>query len=125
MSASARDRVSVSGQRSARNAALPGDRIETLTAFHDRGIFTWVSLEPTVDAPDLVEIDELVRGADDLNRGIAIERAPISWKRRHRVKSVCRRRRRGLDDTDQYQQERVSRLWSRRKSLSRTRSVFR
>jgi DNA repair photolyase len=30
-------------------AALPGDRIRTLKAFHDRGIFTWVSLEPTLD----------------------------------------------------------------------------
>ncbi len=32
-----------------RNAALPADRIRTLQAFHDRGIFTWVSLEPTLD----------------------------------------------------------------------------
>jgi DNA repair photolyase len=32
-----------------RNAALPGDRLAALRAFHDRGIFTWVSLEPTLD----------------------------------------------------------------------------
>lgn len=32
-----------------RHAALPGDRLATLKAFHDRGIFTWVSLEPTLD----------------------------------------------------------------------------
>jgi Radical SAM superfamily len=32
-----------------RNAALPDDRIATLKKFHDRGIFTWVSLEPTLD----------------------------------------------------------------------------
>jgi DNA repair photolyase len=32
-----------------RAAALPEDRIATLRAFHDRGIFTWVSLEPTLD----------------------------------------------------------------------------
>lgn len=32
-----------------RNAALPDDRIAALHAFHDRGIFTWVSLEPTLD----------------------------------------------------------------------------
>jgi DNA repair photolyase len=32
-----------------RNAALPKDRIAALMAFHDRGIFTWVSLEPTLD----------------------------------------------------------------------------
>jgi DNA repair photolyase len=31
-----------------RNAALPGDRIATLRRFHERGIFTWVSLEPTL-----------------------------------------------------------------------------
>ena len=31
------------------NAALPADRIATLKAFHNRGIFTWVSLEPTLD----------------------------------------------------------------------------
>jgi DNA repair photolyase len=31
------------------NAPLPGDRIAALQAFHERGIFTWVSLEPTLD----------------------------------------------------------------------------
>jgi DNA repair photolyase len=33
-----------------RNAALPSDRIFALKRFHDAGIFTWVSLEPTLDA---------------------------------------------------------------------------
>jgi DNA repair photolyase len=32
-----------------RHAALPGDRIAALKAFHRAGIFTWVSLEPTLD----------------------------------------------------------------------------
>lgn len=32
-----------------RGAAEPADRIATLRAFHDAGIFTWVSLEPTID----------------------------------------------------------------------------
>jgi DNA repair photolyase len=32
-----------------RNAALPADRLTALKAFHARGIFTWVSLEPTLD----------------------------------------------------------------------------
>ena len=32
-----------------RNAAPPNDRIAALRAFHERGIFTWVSLEPTLD----------------------------------------------------------------------------
>jgi len=30
-------------------AALPGDRIAALRNFHNVGIFTWVSLEPTLD----------------------------------------------------------------------------
>lgn len=32
-----------------RGAALPGDRLEALKRFHARGVFTWVSLEPTLD----------------------------------------------------------------------------
>lgn len=32
-----------------RGAADPDDRISTLRTFHERGIFTWVSLEPTID----------------------------------------------------------------------------
>lgn len=32
-----------------RKARLPGDRIAALRHFHERGIFTWVSLEPTLD----------------------------------------------------------------------------
>lgn len=36
-------------QKWERLAALPGDRLDALRWFHDRGIFTWVSLEPTLD----------------------------------------------------------------------------
>ncbi len=32
-----------------REAALPADRLKALKTFHDAGIFTWVSLEPTID----------------------------------------------------------------------------
>jgi len=32
-----------------RRAALPGDRIAALRTFHESGIYTWVSLEPTLD----------------------------------------------------------------------------
>jgi DNA repair photolyase len=39
-----------------RGAALPGDRIATLRAFHERGIFTWVSLEPTLDCESSIQI---------------------------------------------------------------------
>lgn len=39
-----------------RGAALPGDRIAALKAFHDAGIFTWVSLEPTLDVESSLAI---------------------------------------------------------------------
>lgn len=41
-----------------RGAALPGDRIATLKKFHDAGIFTWVSLEPTLDTESSLSIIE-------------------------------------------------------------------
>ena len=37
-------------------AALPDDRIAALKAFHDKGIYTWVSLEPTLDIDASIEI---------------------------------------------------------------------
>jgi len=39
-----------------RGAALPGDRIAALRRFHDAGIFTWVSLEPTIDCDSSLQI---------------------------------------------------------------------
>jgi DNA repair photolyase len=39
-----------------RKAARPADRIAALRAFHDRGIFTWVSLEPTLDTERSIAI---------------------------------------------------------------------
>lgn len=41
-----------------RGAQLPGDRIATLKAFHDAGIFTWVSLEPTLNTASSLAIIE-------------------------------------------------------------------
>lgn len=41
-----------------RGAALPGDRIATLKRFHDAGIFTWVSLEPTLNTESSLQIIE-------------------------------------------------------------------
>lgn len=38
------------------DAALPNDRISTLEKFHSNGIFTWVSLEPTLDTESSLEI---------------------------------------------------------------------
>ena len=39
-------------------AALPEDRISTLSKFHYRGIFTWVSLEPVLDTEATLAIIE-------------------------------------------------------------------
>jgi DNA repair photolyase len=39
-----------------RNAALPSVRIDTLRKFHDAGIFTWVSLEPTISVEASLQI---------------------------------------------------------------------
>lgn len=41
-----------------RRAALPAERIAALRAFHARGIFTWVSLEPTLDVHSSLAIIE-------------------------------------------------------------------
>lgn len=49
-----------------RGAALPGDRIATLQAFHEAGIFTWVSLEPTLDTASSLSIVEHTHGFVDL-----------------------------------------------------------
>lgn len=39
-----------------RKAALPADRIAALKAFHQAGIYTWVSLEPVYDTEATLEI---------------------------------------------------------------------
>lgn len=49
-----------------RGAALPAERIATLKAFHERGIFTWVSLEPTLNTESSLGIIEATHGFVDL-----------------------------------------------------------
>jgi DNA repair photolyase len=49
-----------------RHAAPPAERVATLQAFHDRGIFTWVSLEPTLDVDASLEIVEMTHQWVDL-----------------------------------------------------------
>jgi DNA repair photolyase len=49
-----------------RNAALPGDRLAALKTMYDRGIFTWVSLEPTLDVDASIAIVEATHGFVDL-----------------------------------------------------------
>jgi DNA repair photolyase len=53
-------------QKWERKAALPGDRLRALRAFHDRGIFTWVSLEPTLDIEASLEVIEATHSFVDL-----------------------------------------------------------
>ncbi len=52
-------------QKWERNAALPGDRLAALRTFHERGIFTWVSLEPTLDVEASLEIIRQTHGFVD------------------------------------------------------------
>lgn len=47
-------------------AALPADRIATLKRFSDHRIFTWVSLEPTLDVEASLEIVRATHGFVDL-----------------------------------------------------------
>jgi DNA repair photolyase len=49
-----------------RNAALPNDRIEALRTFHEHGIFTWVSLEPTLDVEASLSLVEATHPFVDL-----------------------------------------------------------
>lgn len=49
-----------------RGAADPADRIATLRAFHGRGIFTWVSLEPTIDVEASLQIVDATHQFVDL-----------------------------------------------------------
>jgi DNA repair photolyase len=53
-------------QKWERNAALPDDRIAALKRFHDAGIFTWVSLEPTIDIEASLALVEATHGFVDL-----------------------------------------------------------
>jgi len=53
-------------QKWERNAALPADRIAALKAFHKAGIFTWVSLEPTLDVNSSLAIVEATHAFVDL-----------------------------------------------------------
>lgn len=47
-------------------AAPPASRIAALRKFHEAGMFTWVSLEPTLDAAASIEIVKATHGFVDL-----------------------------------------------------------
>jgi DNA repair photolyase len=71
-------------QKWERDAALPADRIAALRAFHEAGIFTWVSLEPTLSAESSLAIVDATHEFVDLYK---VGRAnyiktpePIDWR---------------------------------------------
>lgn len=49
-----------------RGAAPPSDRLAALRKFHEAGIFTWVSLEPTIDVESSLAIVQATHGFVDL-----------------------------------------------------------
>lgn len=49
-----------------RGAADPDDRISTLRTFHERGVYTWVSLEPTIDVEASLDIVDATHPFVDL-----------------------------------------------------------
>jgi DNA repair photolyase len=51
-----------------RRAALPGERIAVLRTYYERGIFTWVSLEPTLDVEASLAIVRATHEFVDLNK---------------------------------------------------------
>jgi DNA repair photolyase len=66
-------------------APLPADRIATLKTFHDAGIFTWVSLEPTLDVESSLAIVESTHSFVDLYKVGRVNYLPMTkttdWKR--------------------------------------------
>lgn len=65
-------------QKWERNAALPSDRINTLAAFSKFGIFTWVSLEPTLDVEASLAIVEKTHRFVDLYKVGRVNYLPMT-----------------------------------------------
>lgn len=67
-----------------RHAALPSDRIATLRKFHEAGIFTWVSLEPTLDIESSLQIVRETHAFVDLYKIGRVNYLPMTkttdWK---------------------------------------------
>jgi len=61
-----------------RGAALPADRLSALRRFHERGIFTWVSLEPTIDVESSLEIVRQTHAFVDLYKVGRVNYLPIT-----------------------------------------------
>ena len=79
-----------------RNAGFPGDRIAALKAFHDAGIFTWVSLEPTLDCESSLKIVCQTHGFVDLFKIGRVNYLPMTkttdWETyTHRMTNLCQK----------------------------------
>lgn len=61
-----------------RGAALPADRLAALRKFHDRDIFTWVSLEPTIDIEASLAIVDATHEFVDLYKVGRVNYLPIT-----------------------------------------------
>lgn len=61
-----------------RGAALPADRLDALRAFHEAGIFTWVSLEPTLDVESSLAIVKATHGFVDLYKVGRVNYLPMT-----------------------------------------------
>ena len=77
-------------------AALPNDRIEAIKKFHEKGIFTWVSLEPTLDVDASIAIIERTHEFVDLFKIGRVNYMPMTkttdWEDyTHRIIDVCDR----------------------------------
>lgn len=79
-----------------RGAALPHERISTLRQFHRAGIFTWVSLEPTLSVESSIEIVERTHEFVDLYKIGRANYLPMTsttdWEAyTHRMIDLCAR----------------------------------
>ena len=79
-----------------RGAALPGDRLAALRKFHDSGIFTWVSLEPTLDTEATITIMQTTMEFVDFYKIGRVNYLPMTkttdWESyTHKVVEFCAR----------------------------------
>ena len=75
------DRFSLKWER---NAAVPSNRLLALKRFHKAGVFTWVSLEPTLDVDASVELIRQTHSFIDLYKIGRVNYLPMTkttdWK---------------------------------------------
>jgi len=77
-------------------AALPKDRIKTIKKFHEAGIFTWVSLEPTLNCESSLSIIEATHEFVDLYKIGRANYLPMTsrtdWESyTHKIIDLCAR----------------------------------